>query len=166
MPRSALLTTPPTLNAGKMRICRATMVLASEPRTAAHWLPTVVPSGRLYSLRPSTCSGVVKYCAPTGALRRQTRSGTMPVRRIGSVKTKNCVMTSRPNQRVSTVGDSPAFFSPGLSLLPNILANAASLARHMPMLAAVLHRSTGVAGEAPRAKAMLSTMLAVAYVRE
>ena len=64
------------------------------------------------------------------------------------------------------MGDSPAFFSPGLSLLPNILANAASLARHMPMLAAVLHRRTGVAGEAPRAKAMLSTTLAVAYVRE
>mmetsp|Transcript_10104 Transcript_10104/g.25184 ORF Transcript_10104/g.25184 Transcript_10104/m.25184 type:complete len:256 (+) Transcript_10104:150-917(+) len=165
MPRSALLTTPPTLNAGKMRICLATMVLASEPRTAAHWLVAVVPGGRLYSLRPSTCSGVVKYWAPTGALRRQTKSGTTPVSRIGNVKTKNCVITSRPNHRVSTVGDSPAVFWPGLSLLPNILANAASLARQMPMLANVLLISTGVAGEAPRARAMLSTTLAVAYVR-
>ena len=72
------------------------------------------------------------------------------------MKTKNCVMMSRPNHSSSTVRDSPAFFLASSSLPAgplNILANAASLSRQMLMFANVLISSTGVAGDAPTALA-------------
>jgi len=131
----------------------------------AHAADSVVPSGILKSLIPSRWKGVVKYWAATGALSRQTRSGTLPCRMRGSVNTKNWVTMSRANQMESTLAESPALFffsSVSLSDEPNILANAASFRRHIPMFANVLQRRTGVAGEWPRAFAMLSTVLAEA----
>mmetsp|Transcript_91564 Transcript_91564/g.258885 ORF Transcript_91564/g.258885 Transcript_91564/m.258885 type:complete len:206 (-) Transcript_91564:35-652(-) len=122
---------------------------------------------------PSMCSGVVKTCEATGALSLQSSSGSSPASRTGTVKAKNCVMTSRPSQRLSTLADIPVFFLPASPLSasslptgcpPKILANAASLAKHVLMLATVEHRSTGVTGEIPDAFASVSAKLAARYV--
>ena len=97
----------------------------------------------------------MKYCATTGAERRQRRSLSRPASRPGSVNVKAIVVTSRPNHDTYEPAGT-AFGGPSES----ILAKAASFASEAPMFAAVLQTSTGSTGDAPSAREIVKAQLA------